>query len=1096
MARTTPQVHDDVLVRDDTERIAVGSPAWFAWLEQATMFAFVRPVGRFTARKEQGARGGAYWKAYRTHEGTLRRFYLGKSAELTVEWLHAAALSLAGAPPINPERSAANHDGGVPPQQEEPARQAAPIHLLGTKLFVPRPRADLVSRPRLHARLDAGLAGTLTLVCGPAGFGKTTLLADWLCHSKVLRQSPRAVAWLSLTAEDNDLYRFLPYLIAAFQTIAPSVGVTLLSLLHAPQPPLLPSLLTVLIADLAALPAESILILDDYHVIDVPAIDQAITFLLEHLPPRLHLVIASREDPSLPLARLRARRQLIELRAADLRFTTDEAAAFLNQVMGLPLSPADVAALEQRTEGWIAGLQLAALSMQNHKDLAGFIAAFTGSHRFILDYLIEEVIARQPDYVQAFLLQTSILDRLCGPLCDAVVTGPHSVSGQALLEYLERANLFLVPLDDERQWYRYHHLFADVLRQRLLTQRLPALFAGASGEAVATLHRRAAEWYDQQGFILEALHHASAAQDWGWAARLLEQHAELLLMRGELRTLHGWFQLLPRSVVRKQPRLLLAYAWAQFLAAPFHTDAVEAILHDMEAVPGLHGDQPTGQSVESGPLDGERAELRGKLAAVRASIANSQKDIPRTIALAHEALTYLPRDNMFWRLIPMVDLGLAYDASGEVMAASRAFTEAIDLAGLAGNRYVAMIATMHLARVRATQGELHVSAELHRRALAMAAEQGWKQLPMVALPHVWLGKLLYEWNDLPSATWHLLEGIKLVRPREQQRVLLEGYVTLAHVKKAQGDAVGALDAMRQAEEVAQTTDAPWAAPLIGAYKARLWLAQGRPDRAGRWLEEAGPRLNAELASQRELEFVTLARVRIAQGKAMEALPILERLLRATEAAGRLGSMIEILVLQALALQALDDPTRAIVVLQRALLLAEPEGYNRTFVDEGAPMATLLAQGLQDKHWNGSLRAYTAKLLASFPETELQAVRRLKPGSNMRKPAQAGSHSILNPLKRVSAFQTPTSVGGQERHGERSPVVSGQGTRSPALVEPLSPRELEVLALVADGKSNAEIAQLLVIAVSTVKAHLNTIFGKLDVTSRTQAIGRAHDLDLL
>jgi LuxR family maltose regulon positive regulatory protein len=548
------------------------------------------------------------------------------------------------------------------------------------------------------------------------------------------------------------------------------------------------------------------------------------------------------------------------------------------------------------------------------------------------------------------------------------------------------------------------------------------------------------------------MEHVFAAQDWERAARLLEQHAEPMLMRGEFLMLHRWLQVLPREVVRQQPHLLLAHAWAQCRLDPRQPDAVEAMLHDAEAVLDPCLGPPVDKRAEPPALQQQRAELRGKLAAVRASVAGNRQDIPRRIALAEEALTYLPADNLFWRINPMVDRGLALDAAGEAGAASQAFTEAIDLCRVAGYSYAAMIATMHLARVRATQGRLHAAAELHQRALHMAAAQGWGQLPMVGLPHVFWGTLLYEWNDLPSAAQHLLEGITLASSGEQ-RILLEGYATLARVKQAQGDVASALDAIRHAEEVAQTSAAPWAVPLV-----RLWLAQGQVDRADRWVEQAGLQTDDELVSQRELEYMTLARVQLAQGKSAEALPVLERLLQAAEAAERLGSVIEVLLLQALGLQARGDHARAITVLGRALLLAEPEGYVRVFADEGAPMAALLARGVSD--WgleNGThghdVRAYAHKLLAVLKAEGIEP--------------QADPHLLSSE--------------------PRALALNG---------EVLTERELEVLRLLAVGRSNQAIADELIIAVGTVKRHVSNIMDKLQVQSRLAAVTYARELNLV
>src|SRR5438874_4914579 len=428
-----------------------------------------------------------------------------------------------------------------------------PTSILATKLYLPRLRPNVVSRPRLLERLNAGLHRKLTLIAAPAGFGKTTLVSEWV------EGIERPTAWLSLDEGDNDPTRFLTYLVAALQTIAANIGEGVLGVLQSSQPPPSEAILTALLNEITTLPDHFVLVLDDYHVIDAKPVDIALTYLVEHLPPQMHLVIATREDPQLPLARLRAQGQLIELRAADLRFTPSEAAEFLNQVMGLNLSAQDIAALEARTEGWIAGLQLAALSMQGHKDATGFIRSFTGSHHFVMDYLVEEVLQQQSESVQTFLLRTSILDRLCGPLCDAVLLG-HSASGQETLEYLEQANLFIVPLDNERRWYRYHHLFADLLRQRL--HQRSASSPGDERDGVAELHRRASQWYEDNGLEIEAFHHAVAANDIERAERLIEGAGVPLHFRGGGAPIRDWLESLPAAVLNARPSLLLTYASA------------------------------------------------------------------------------------------------------------------------------------------------------------------------------------------------------------------------------------------------------------------------------------------------------------------------------------------------------------------------------------------------------------------------------------------------------------------------------------------------------------------------------------------------------
>ncbi|HZG67154.1 MAG TPA: AAA family ATPase, partial [Herpetosiphonaceae bacterium] len=503
MGHTRAQVDGATLVAaGDDGPITVGTPVWFAWLEDATAFTFTSPSGSFSARKERRTRGGWYWQAYRTADGVLKKAYLGKLENLTLARLERAAVTLASAAIPTPQP--------VVPPLSVPA--ALPRNLLATKLFVPPARANLVLRQRLFDRLQRGLPGKLTLISAPAGFGKSTLLSAWVAGCA------RPVAWLSLDERDNDLTRFLTYLVAALQTIAPTLGTGVLGVLQAPQPPPAESILTALLNELATLPDYFILVLDDYHLIDAQPVDTALTFLLEHLPPQLHLVIATREDPQLPLARLRARDQMTELRAADLRFTPTEAAGFLTEVMGLTLAADDIDALETRTEGWVAGLQLAALSLQGQRDATSFIKKFTGSDHFVMDYLVAEVLDQQSESVQTFLLRTSILDRLCGPLCDAVVRDP-AASGQATLAYLERANLFIVPLDNERRWYRYHQLFADLLRQRL-HQRM-ASSPGDAGTGVADFHIRASQWYADHGLEIEAFQHATAAHDIPRAEQLI-----------------------------------------------------------------------------------------------------------------------------------------------------------------------------------------------------------------------------------------------------------------------------------------------------------------------------------------------------------------------------------------------------------------------------------------------------------------------------------------------------------------------------------------------------------------------------------------------
>jgi len=761
---------------------------------------------------------------------------------------------------------------------------------------------------------------------------------------------------------------------------------------------------------------------------------------------------------------LRARRQLNELRAADLRFTVDEAAAFLNKVMHLTLSHAEVAALEERTEGWIAGLQLAALSLRDQTDTAAFLTTFTGSHRYILDYLAEEVFNRQPLAVQTFLLKTSILDRLCGALCDAVLADSptksaagdsapltaafatfYPAASQAMLAQLEQANLFLISLDNERRWYRYHHLFADLLQVRL-RQSQPDL--------LPDLHRRASEWLEQAGLTAEAIQHALAIPDYHRAARLIAHSAEPMVVQGDFMTLHHWLNALPAPVLHAHLRLLLMQAWTHFLVEPYGATAVETILREAEARLDV-----------APPAPAEHNELRGIVAAIRSAVAGNQEDRERAIDLAEAALILLPAANLFWRIIPTVNLGLAYDAGGAVAAASARFSEAIDMARRAGNAYVTLIAIIHLGRVQVEQGQLHAAVDLYREALTLAGQRGWDRLPMVSLPHIWLAKVLYEWNDLAAATHHATTGIAIVQSNEHPRMLLEAYATLARIRQAEGNFSAAQTLMARAVAVAQTESMQWAAPRVAAYQARTWLAQGYTDRAEQWRQTARLRLDDELSSQREYEHITLARVLLAQDHPAEALAFLQRLAVAAQRAGRLRSLLEILVLCAQAYQAQGTMTAALNSLHQALALAEPEGYTRSFVDEGPPMAVLL-QRL--KLTDSKIQRYKDKLLAALAG----------------EPPQ--EHEEGAAFVRLSRPVLP---------GTSSPNL--ESTASPsALIEPLSQREQEVLRLVAAGLSNQEIAQKLIVAGTTVKRHLSNIYGKLAVQSRTAAVARAQALGLL
>ncbi|HET9927893.1 MAG TPA: tetratricopeptide repeat protein, partial [Rubrobacter sp.] len=757
----------------------------------------------------------------------------------------------------------------------------------------------------------------LTLISAPAGFGKTTLLGEWVAGCE------RPAAWLSLDEADSDPTRFLAYLVAALQTIAPNIAEGVLGMLQSPQPPPTEAVLTTLLNETATIEDDLALVLDDYHVIDVRAVDDALAFVLEHLPPRMHLIISTREDPHLPLARLRARGQLGELRAADLRFTPSEAAEFLEGVMGLDLSAEDIAALEDRTEGWIAGLQLAALSMRGREDVAGYIRAFAGDNRYVVDYLVEEVLQRQPERVRSFLLQTSILERLSGPLCDAVTDQERS---NALLEALERGNLFVVPLDDRRHWFRYHHLFADVLRARLMEEQ---------PDRAPTLHRRTSEWYERNGSPTDAIRHALAAEDFERAAGLVEL-AALEMLGSSQETLYRWLMALPDEVVRARPVLSVYYAFALLGRGGF--EAFDAHLRDAERwldTSAETSERREAPSVEMVVVD-EVAfrSLPGTIAVARAYHAGALGDVFCAADHARRALDLLPDDDHLWRGAAASLLGIAYWTSGDLEAAYRSFADGVSHQQMTGHVRFQIAGTYILADIRIAQGRLNEAVRTYEQSLQVATEQG-EPVWGTANLYVGLSELHRERGDLEAAKQHLLRSKELGEhvvglPETRYR----WYVAMARIKEAQGDLDGALDLLDEAERQYVESPDPDVRP-VAALKTRVWVAQGRLTEALGWTRERGLSAHDDLSYLREFEHITLARVLIARYKSdreeryiHEAMGLLERLLIAAEEGGRMGSVMEMLVLQALAYEAQGDSSTALVPLERALTLAEPEGYVR------------------------------------------------------------------------------------------------------------------------------------------------------------------------
>ncbi len=1017
-----PKVINDYLTPPEAETtggslpaIQVGSADWYAWLNQTTTrsFAYHSAQGLLTARRER-RHGTWYWYAYRSQYGHIHKAYLGKSEELTPERLKGAVALLnteaASSTQTSPVSSPEQLPDAVPPSV------ATHTQLLMTKLHIPPARLNMVSRTRLTERLNVGMKSRLTLIVAPAGWGKTTLLSAW--HAEAGR-----IAWVSLDVGDNDPVRFWTYVITALNRLHPGVGDMALTFLRSPQTPPIESVLTLLLNALATLPGETILVLDDYHLIQTQSIHDALTFLLDHLPASLHLVITSRLDPPLPLARLRARDALTELRVADLRFTLPEATTFLTEVMGLPLSAEESARLQTRTEGWIAGLHLAALSLQGREDLASFITAFTGSNRYVVDYLVEEVLQRQPEGVQQFLLHTCLLDRLSGPLCDAV---RGSDGSQRLLEYLERANLFIIAFDDERQWYRYHHLFAEVLRSRL-QQMQPTL--------IPQLHHRASLWYEQHEMFAEAVSHALAVPDVERVAHLIEQRGMLLAQRGRAHMVLSWLNALPDIVVQTHPQLCIIHALVLMLA--HQLEASEVRLQDAERC--VQADIPAEQA----------RTIQGWVAAIRGTFAIFSGDLAQNVAYSRQALDMLPETEVIGRAGAIVGAARAFLVSGDVThATEQQVLEVIASARASGNLVSILRARTLLARLHMLQGKLRQAAATYEEGVQGVPGQGELRVLVSGPPYSFgLGDLLREWNDLDAAEAHLAQGMELVKGLKvvEAEIATRGYIALARLLQARGENIRALETLDAFALMAQQWHfVPRLMAHGAAMRARIELARGNIAAAIRWADESDLSVWDELSYLRELGYLTLARVRIAQGRVHPAgsflsdtLLLLDRLLEDAEVKMRVSSVLEIIVLRVLALKAQGDQAGAMSALERALILAEPEGYMRLFLDEGAPMENLLRQA----HARGFAPYYITRLLHAFDEQ-----------------ARANRH-----------LSAP----------ESSP-----------LVEPLTEREREVLQLLLEGASNRAIASHLVLSVNTVKKHVYNICGKLGVQSRMQAIAKA------
>ncbi|GHO90546.1 helix-turn-helix transcriptional regulator [Reticulibacter mediterranei] len=1048
------------------QRLTVGTAQWYSWLERAMSFRFSCASGAFTAQKARSGngRGGWYWRAYCRRHGRLLRCYLGKSEDLSLERLCNAAQQL-----LNISDSNERHEFVNAPSSNLTAVVPEDT-LVFTKLFIPRLSRQHISRPHLLALLDRAVeTSLLTLVSAPAGSGKTTLLAEWSAMKQDMSAgrpqgdgdgsssarphrslSISHIAWLALESADDDAVRLLRYVIAALAHFDPRLGQQARTLLRLAQGGNVEQVLTSLINDLATyLTQDVVLILDDYHLITTPAIHTLLLFLLDHMPPHLRLVIGARSDPPLPLTRLRARGQLSEVRGEDLRFVPSEAAAFVRE-MGIELNANDQQSLEQCTEGWIAGIQLLALALRGRANPAALLNTFAGKHRFIADYLSDEVLQRQPIEQRDFLLRTSILERLCGPLCDAL-TGRSD--GQAQLSALRQANLFISALDEAENWYRYHPLFATALRERLQRQE---------PNIIAELYRRAGAWYEQQDLLFQAVEYTLRACDYTHAADLMEPLARTLVQRGDLTALQNWAEQLPNEVLFAHPRLCLATVWV------FLFDGQEVRMREMLAqVEGYlreHQHESTTQ---------EWRELRGELHIFEALAALPHNDTDTAIKQGRAALEVLSADAHYLRNLASLSIAIAmsatYRANGDIAAAENVLVR-LNTEHMEGSHVLSMIAIHDLTELYQAQGHLHKMAQYYEHLLSLFPVT--TELPPWMFFSVYANyvSLMYEWNRLDEAA----TSMDRIVQAHNQGSGLEWIFSLmpllrANISLAQGRVDEALQMLRELDNIINTGTIP---PPIRAHadaqRAYILLGAGRLEEAQRWVHEChmsgDDQINEQLDTEHFFQQMTLARALIAQARSeqnpyglAEVLKLLDTWCHFSKQRGFNGLLIEALALEALAFEACDNVQQALAALRQALILAEPEGYIRTFADKGEPMARLLTS------------------LAAHPQ-------------------QRGTitptyiHSLLAAITHDKAFKLDGS--------SSVPRHSLPTTRHAPLIEPLTPREQEVLTLLADGASNQVIADQLTITPNTAKRHVKHILGKLGATNRVQAVRRARELNVL
>jgi LuxR family maltose regulon positive regulatory protein len=904
--------------------------------------------------------------------------------------------------------------------------------LVATKLSVPPLQSHVVSRPRLLEKLDEIKNRKLVLVSAPAGFGKTTLLCDWINQSRI------STAWISLDSGDNDHVHFLIYLIAALQNLDKNIGKTAVLMLQTPQHPPVETVMAAVVNDIASLSKDFILVLDDYHMITSGQVHHAVKFLLEYLPRNMHLVIASRSDPPLALARLRSLDQLIELRISDLCFTVEETSSFFNKKMKLGLTRAEVVKLGTRTEGWIAGLQLAALSVQDREDKESFINAFRGDNRHIFDYLIEEVLNLQSEEVQNFLLQTSILDRLSGSLCDAVTKQKNS---QKMLNDLEKADLFLFPLDDGRKWFRYHRLFADLLQHRLKQTQT---------DVISDLHRRAGEWYVQSGHKDQAVNHALASGDAEWAVSLIEEIAESIWDRGQQIKLLKWFEALPDEMVNSS--ILLSILYARTLNIIGRLEDAEKILQQAE---NMLNSVEKAFSITSSP-DSEhkytlhKKEIQGRISVIRAFMSAYRGDMDQVIRYARSAVESLHDKDLMWRAVAATTLGFVHGWSGDgdLMSARYAFSEAQKVSEEAGNTYFYLFAASCYAGIDGLQGRQKQAVQTYKSLLKYAKEHGMEQTSLVGSIYVSLGAICFECNDREEGMRLIEKGLHLALLGHDAAVIAVSRLHLAHALTIKGDQNGALRAIEEIEKSAcEFAIPPWIHHVAAAFKAEAWLAGGNREEVSRWIRERNLASGDEISNRRESEHIVLARFLLDQGKLDEAEHLIDRLIQSAESGTRVYSMVRLTMLKILVLDKNGDMDAALDELRKLLFLAEPGGFITSIIQGGQRIAVLLEKILEQEE---------GETKRTEPEFSLKYVKHL-----------------------LSAVKTSTPFQEEDK-----------------LEESLSDREKEVLHFIAAGLTNQQIAQKLFVSLNTIRTHTKNINTKLDVHSRTQAVARAKELGIL